>query len=374
MRGGARLLQQAAIDEPAIDQACQIGVRTGEQPNGNGWPQAEQQQERNEMAASITESNAEHGTRVASSPAVHAAHRRSRQGVIYGVLSYGTWGLVPLYFKAVERVAPVEVVAQRVFWTCLLLGILLTLVRRWGALRRALRRPKTRWALAATAALLAVNWLTYIYAVSTNRVVEASLGYFLNPLVNVLLGVILLHERLRKWQMASVAIALIGVAILGAPPIAVTLAVTFAFYGLLRKTMAVDGLLALFVETVILVPFGVAFLVYLMARGESAFVLSDPGMCALLAASSIVTAIPLLLFGAAARRLQFATLGFLQYLAPTIQFLLAVFAFGEPMTPLRWAAMSLIWIAVAIYLADSLRVYRRLREQMPQAVPAPADI
>ncbi len=304
-------------------------------------------------------------TRDASPPAPDPL--RSRQGVLYGVLSYGLWGLIPLYFKAVASVSPIEVLAQRVFWSFVFLSIVLTLVRRWDALLRALCNRQVLLALSASTLLLAVNWFTYIYAVSTNRVVEGSLGYFLNPLVNVVIGVTLLKERLRSWQLASVLLAIIGVAILGAPPIAITLALTFAFYGLLRKTVAADGLVGLFVETMLLLPVAAAYLAYLAVAGRSSFDTGDPRMCLLLAASGVVTAIPLLLFAAAARRLRFATLGFLQYLAPTIQFLLAVFAFGEAMTPLKWTAMSLIWTAVAIYSIDSLRLYRQQRGAPPRA-------
>jgi chloramphenicol-sensitive protein RarD len=299
-------------------------------------------------------------------PTLSAAddHARSRQGVIYGVLSYGLWGLIPLYFKAVASVPPVEVLAQRVFWSFVFLAIVLTLVRRWEALGRALRNRQVLIALGTSTVLLAINWFTYIYAVAANNVVEASLGYFLNPLVNVVIGVVLLKEKLRAWQFASVALAIVGVAILGAPPIAITLAVTFAFYGLLRKTVAADGLVGLFVETMLLLPVAAAYLAYLAVVGRSSFDAADPRMCLLLAASGVVTAIPLLLFAAAARRLRFATLGFLQYLAPTIQFLLAVFAFGEDMTPVKWTAMSLIWTAAAIYSVDSLRLYRQQRGEM----------
>jgi chloramphenicol-sensitive protein RarD len=301
------------------------------------------------------------------------AHRRARQGVVYGVLSYGLWGLIPLYFKLVARLSPLEVLAHRVFWSFLLLAGAITLLRRWPHLLRAVGQRQVVLALSASTALLACNWLTYIYAVFSNQVVEASLGYFLTPLVNVLLGVAILHERLRAWQIASVVLAGVGVAILGAPPIAVTLAVTFALYGLLRKTVAADGLEALFVETTLLAPLSAGYLVFLAATGRAGFVTSDPRMCLLLASSGVVTAAPLLLFAASARRLQMATLGFLQYLAPSIQFLLAVLAFGERLSPVQWAALALIWIAVGIYCIDSLRVYRRQRGELLRAAPAPVD-
>ena len=299
-----------------------------------------------------------------------------RQGVIYGILSYGLWGLVPLYFKLVSEVWPPEVVAQRIWWSFLLLAIVMTLVGRWREVLPALRSRPIMLALGTSTLLLAFNWFVYIYAVSTNQVVEASLGYFLNPLVNVVLGVVILKERLRRWQLGSVALACAGMAILGAPWIAVSLAVSFAFYGLLRKQVAVDGLLGLFVETLLLAPAALAFIGYLAATGSSAFVTSDPAMCATLAASGVVTAVPLLLFAAAARRLRFATLGFLQYLAPTIQFLLAVFYFGEPLSTAKLAALACIWTAVAVYSLDALRMLKSRRDarQSELLEPAPADV
>ena len=187
-------------------------------------------------------------------------HDRSRQGVIYGIAAYGCWGLIPLYFKSVAYVPPLEVLAHRVAWSLLLLGLLVTLSRRWADFRRAITSKGVILTLAVSTLLLGVNWLTYIYAVSTNQVVEASLGYFLNPLVNVVLGVALLKEPLRGWQMASVGLAVIGVAILGAPPIAITLALSFAFYALLRKHVAVDGMLGLLIETILLVPLAIGYL------------------------------------------------------------------------------------------------------------------
>jgi chloramphenicol-sensitive protein RarD len=308
-------------------------------------------------------------------PVTPADH--SRQGVIYGALSYGLWGLVPLYFKLVASVAPLEVVAQRVVWSFVLLTGLITLLRRWPDVGPALRSRPVMMALATSTLLLAFNWFVYIYAVSTNQVVEASVGYFLNPLVNVVIGVVILKEHLRRWQLASVVLAGIGVAILGVPWIAVSLALSFAFYGLLRKQVAADGLLGLFIETLLLAPAALAFVLYLSYYGQSAFASTDPAMCVTLAASGIVTCVPLLLFAAAARRLRFATLGFLQYLAPTIQFLIAVFLFREPLTTLKVVSLSLIWTAVAIYSIDSLRMLRQHRLTLREAErlePAPADV
>lgn len=299
-------------------------------------------------------------------------HHRSRQGVVYGVLSYGLWGLIPLYFKLVSHVAPEEVLAERVAWSCALLAVLITAVGRWQDVRPALVSRMTLLMLSASTLLLGFNWFVYIYAVSTNQVVEASLGYFLTPMVNVAIGVVILKEHLRRWQLASLLLAGAGVAILGAPLIAVCLALSFAFYGLLRKQVAVDGLLALFIETMLLLPLALAYIAYLEATGQAAFVASDPATCVKLAASGVVTAVPLLLFAAAARRLRFSTMGFLQYLAPSVQFVLAVAVFHEELSTAKVAALACIWTAVTIYSYDTIRAYRRERRALPQ--PAPADV
>lgn len=313
--------------------------------------------------------------RTAETPATrHDAANRARQGFIFAVLSYGLWGLVPLYFKLVVSVPPVEVVAQRVIWAFVLLAIIVTLVGRWRDVGRTLRSRRTMLALVASTLLLAFNWFVYIYSVTTNQLVEASLGYFLNPLVSVLLGVVILGERLRRGQTAGIALAVVGVAILGVPWIAVSLAVSFAFYSLVRKQVAADGLLALLIETMLLAPFALVFVLYLQAAGESAFAAGGASMRLTLMASGVVTCVPLLLFAAAARRLRLATVGILQYLAPTIQFLIAVFFFHEPLSTSKLVALCFIWTAVAIYAIDSLRVIvgRRSPEKAP--LPVPADV
>jgi chloramphenicol-sensitive protein RarD len=307
-----------------------------------------------------------------STRAAEADH--SRRGLVYAVLSYGLWGLVPLYFKLVVSVAPAEVLAQRVFWSFVLLAIAVTLLRRWPDVGRTLRAPNTMLALVASTLLLAFNWFVFIYSVTTNQLVEASLGYFLNPLVNVLLGVAFLGERLRRWQTAGIALAAVGVAILGVPWIAVSLAVSFAFYGLVRKQVAADGLLGLFIETLLLAPFALAFILYWHATATSAFVAGTPSMRLTLMASGVVTCVPLLLFAAAARRLRLATVGILQYLSPTIQFFIAVFLFHEPLSTTKLVALGFIWTAVAIYAVDSLRLIAQRRNVARVSLPVPGDV
>ncbi len=288
---------------------------------------------------------------------------------MYGIAAYGLWGLMPVYFKLVSEVPPPEVLAHRIVWLLVLLAMIITVLGRWRDLRPALQSKTVLVTLCASTLLLSMNWFTYIYAVASNQVVEASLGYFLNPLVNVLIGVAILKEHIRPWQSAAVLLAGIGVAMLGAPLIAVVLALSFAFYGLLRKTVAVDGLLGLFIETMLLLPLALGYLVYLAATHQSMFVLSDPSLCIKLMASGGVTAVPLLLFTAAARRLRFSTLGFLQYLAPTVQFALAVTWFGESMTLEKLVSFGFIWGAVAIYSIDSLLAYRNQRGEAARPVP-----
>jgi chloramphenicol-sensitive protein RarD len=293
----------------------------------------------------------------------------SKHGIIYGIAAYGSWGLFPLYFKAVASVPPVEVLAHRALWSFVVLAVLVGWVGRWGELWRELRSRKLRLMLAASTLLITVNWLLYIQAVATDRVLEASLGYFVNPLVSVLLGVAFLGERLRLYQTLSIVLALAGVlvmvALLGEVPwIALTLALTFALYGLLRKIMPVDGLVSLAVETLLMAPVALAYLAWLAAsrgggQGFTWGMATGPGMCGLLMLSGPITSIPLLFFGAAARRLRLSTMGILQYLSPSLQFMLAVAVFREPFTAAKAVSFGLIWLAIALYTADSFRAVRQ---------------
>ena len=288
-----------------------------------------------------------------------------RLGFWYGLGAYGLWGLIPLYFKQVAHLPPVDIVAHRVVWSCALLAAIVVGLRRWPDAMKTLRSPGLMRMLAASTALIAVNWFTYIYAVSSGQVLEASLGYFITPLANVLLGVIVLGERLRRLQVAAILVALVAVVCLGAasgamPWIAVSLACSFSCYGLVRKTTPVDPLLGLLVETALLLPLSGAYLIYNAAQTPTGQGHDVPTL-ALLALGGAITAAPLLLFAAAARRLAMTTLGFLQYLAPSLQFLVAVFVFGEAVSESKLWSFVGIWIAVAIYSADSLLAQPRRR-------------
>ena len=285
---------------------------------------------------------------------------RRTAGFLAGIGAYGTWGLIPGYFKAVAAAPPLELLAHRVVWAIVLLLVLLKQQGRLGDLREALRPGRTLAMLSASTVLIAVNWLVYIWAVVGGRVLEGSLGYFINPLVNVVLGVLVLKEKLERAVVLAVAMAGLGVAWLtlsiGHPPwVSLTLAFSFGSYGLLRKLAPVGAVVGLAVETLLLFPFALGYLAWARGSGRLTFLAGDLGLDALLVLAGPLTAIPLLLFTAAARRLPLSTLGFIQYLSPTLQFLLAVFLWGEPLGPERAVAFACIWSGLLIFTVHSLR-------------------
>ncbi|HMQ34526.1 MAG TPA: EamA family transporter RarD [Chloroflexaceae bacterium] len=277
------------------------------------------------------------------------------KGVVYAAGAYLTWGLLPLFWKALQHVPALEILANRVAWA-LVVGLAVGAVRgSWGWLGAALRSPRTLLTFGASALLLAVNWGLYIWAVNAGHVVETSLGYFINPLVNVFLGVVFLRERLRVGQGAAIALALAGVLYLtvsyGSPPwIALTLAASFGGYGLLRKLAPLNSLEGFTLETMVMALPAVAYLGYIEATtGASALLHGGAGTALLLASSGVVTAVPLLLFAAGARRVTMTTLGLLQYIAPTMQFMLGVLVYGEALSPARLLGFGLVWVALAVY-------------------------
>ncbi|MGA9581901.1 MAG: EamA family transporter RarD [Allosphingosinicella sp.] len=287
---------------------------------------------------------------------------RTRSGLLMGLGAYALWGVLPLYFKALVHVGATEIVAHRILWSLLFLGALATLWKRWPRIRAALANPRIALTLLLTAVLIGINWLVYIYAVVSGHVLEGSLGYYLNPLVNVLLGVFLLKERLSRMQKAAVFLAGAGVAILAfgageAIWISLTLAASFAVYGFLRKVAPVESLEGLWIETLFLAPLALGWVFWLSQSGDSGFLdsrLTD----LLLILGGALTAIPLLLFTAAAKRLPYSTLGFLQYVAPSMQFLLAVLVFGEPLTTAHMICFAAIWVALAIFVGEGVRTHR----------------
>lgn len=305
-------------------------------------------------------------TRPVVAPAPRSADPPSeaRVGVLYATAAYGLWGVFPVYFKLVATVPALEVLAHRIIWSLVfLLGLLLARHRLRGALS-VLRDRRTLITLGLTTLLIATNWLLFIWAVTHDLVLQASLGYFINPLVSVLLGFLFLRERLRRWQTAAVVLAGLGVGCMTLlagqfPGLALYLAVSFGLYGLLRKVARVESLVGLAVETGLLTPLALGFLVTQMIRGQAVFGAGSTELSLLLMLAGVITATPLLAFTAAARRLRLATLGFLQYLAPTGHFLLAVLAFGEPFTRAHLATFACIWAALAIYSIDTLKGARR---------------
>lgn len=286
--------------------------------------------------------------------------REARRGAWYGFLAYGFWGLFPLYFKTVAEVPALEILAHRILWSFLVLAVLVAITRRSGEIRTILADPRTALMLLGSTLMIATNWLLFIVSVNTGRVIESSLGYFINPLVNVLLGYLFLSERLRGPQRASLLLAGAGVALLvglngRVPWISVALAVTFAFYALLRKMAPVESLAGLTFETGILGPAALCYIVWGAVSGNGAFLTGSARFDRLLPLAGIITAVPLLLFGVAARRVRMTTLGFLQYVTPTGHFLLAVFVFGEPFGKGDLAAFLMIWAGLAIYSVDAVR-------------------
>lgn len=286
--------------------------------------------------------------------------RQTKIGVAYGLAAYLWWGFIALYFKAVASVTPMEVLCHRVLWSAIFLLSLLALRTRLASAWRTLREWRTFRLLLLSTALIAINWYTFIWAVGHDRVLEASLGYFINPLLNVILGVVFLHERLRPRQRISVLLAALGVLTLtltqgSFPGLAFILALSFGFYGLVRKRVAAGPMEGLCLETLLLSPVALLWLARLHANGNLAFTQAGEGMKFLLAAGGMITALPLLWFTNAARRLPYSTVGVLQYLAPSLQFLLAVVAFHEPFGHEKLLSFAFIWTALGLFSYDLYR-------------------
>jgi chloramphenicol-sensitive protein RarD len=292
------------------------------------------------------------------------------KGIWYGIAAYGIWGLFPIYWKLIHGVPPLQTVAHRLSWSLVFLVILVTVLREWKSLHKAITgRVLAIYALASV--LLTINWLVYIWAVDSGFVVESSLGYFINPLVNVLLGVIFLKERLSVYKWIPIGIAAIGVVYLAVsygslPWISLALAFTFGFYGLIKKMAPLGSLHGLTLETAILFLPAVGFLVFSETQGVGAFGHISTRTTVLLALAGVVTALPLLLFAGAARSIPLSTLGLLQYIAPTLQFLLGVFAYGEPFTHDRLIGFSIIWAALILLTVGGF--YERRKAMVTEPV------
>lgn len=291
---------------------------------------------------------------------------RRRAGLAAGVGAYIWWGLLPLYFPLLSPAGAVEIVAHRVVWSLALCLALLGVTRGWAAVGGALRDRRALGQLAVAAALVAVNWLVFVYAVFAGQVVDAALGYFINPLVTVLLAVVVLGERMRRVQWAALGLGTVAVVVIaagagGLPWVALVLAASFGLYGLVKNRVgrSVPALAGLAVETAVLAPVAAAYLAVVALDGVAAFGAHGPVHAAAMALTGVVTATPLLLFSAAARRLPLATLGFVQYLAPAMQFAIGVLVLREPMPPARWAGFALVWVALIVLTVDGARRARR---------------
>ncbi len=288
-----------------------------------------------------------------------ADRREGTLGGLFALGAFGIWGAIPLYYKALVGVPVLEVVAHRILWSAVFLLLVVALARRGRAILAALSDRRARWALLATTLLISFNWLVFIWAVNAERVLESSLGYYICPLISVLLGVLVLGERLSAWRTVAVALAAVGVlvfsfGVVGFPWISLSLAVSFGFYGLLRKTVKVGALEGLTIETALVAPVALTFLLVLDWRGAGTFGAVDLRTDLLLVLAGLVTAVPLFFFASAARRLRLSTVGFFQYIAPSGNLLIAIFVFGEPFTRTHLITFLFIWAALAIVTVESL--------------------
>ena len=288
-----------------------------------------------------------------------------RRGFLLGVAAYGMWGLFPVYWTILEPAGAVEILSHRVCWSLLVMVGLTVGLRRTSQLRGILRSPRLLALLTLASVVIGLNWGGFIWGVNNERVVEVSLGYFITPLVTVLLGVFVLGEQLRPLQWTAIGIAALAVVGLtidyGRPPwVSLLLAGSFGTYGLMKKKAGVDAVESLTFETLVLVPLATGYLVWLSAEGSSSFTTHGLGHALLLTTTGVVTAVPLICFGAAAIRISMTTIGLLQYLAPTLHFALGVLVFHEEMTPVKWLGFALVWLALVIFTFEALQ-HRSLR-------------
>jgi chloramphenicol-sensitive protein RarD len=289
-------------------------------------------------------------------------HQHHRAGLALGLGAYGLWGVLPIYFKLIKSVAAVDIVAHRVLWSLPFLALLILLSKGWDKLRAAVTRPRTIGILTVTALLIGGNWLLYVYSVTAGHILAASFGYYLNPLANVLLGRFVLKEKLGRLQWVAVAVAAAGISVLAAGAlsqlwISLTLCITFALYGLLRKVVPADAVTGLAIETAMLFPVATLWLGWHASQG-AAVMGSSTFLTLMLLAAGVVSTTPLILFTAAAKRLPYSTMGMLQFIAPTLQFLIAVAVYGEPFTTAHAIAFPLIWAAMVLYVFVLMRTPR----------------
>ena len=289
-----------------------------------------------------------------------------RRGLLLAFSAYLLWGAFPFYFALLAAADPVEIIGHRIFWSFLFCIVGVLLVREWSHLREVMATPRLFWGLAAAGVLVSVNWLVYVWGVLNDHIVDASLGYFINPLFTVALAVLVLRERLRTAQKVAVGVALVAVVVIAIgygqfPWVALTLAVSFGIYGLVKKQVGgtVSPLVGLTVETAMLSPLALGYLLWLQSTGSSAYLAHGPGLTTALTLAGAVTAVPLLLFAAASGRIPLSMMGLIQYLTPCIQFSIGVWVMHEAMPPSRWVGFGLVWVALVLLTVDSLRAARR---------------
>jgi chloramphenicol-sensitive protein RarD len=290
--------------------------------------------------------------------------------VLLGLGAWTLWGFFPLYWPLLEPAGAVEILAHRIVWSVIVLAVVVVVTRRGPSLRALVANRRKLVLLAVASVLITINWGTYIWGVNNHHVVESSLGYFVNPLVSVLLGVLVLGERLRRLQWAALALAAVAVLALtveyGRPPwVSLVLAFSFGTYGLVKKKADAGAVESLVVETLVVSPVAVAYLLTLTATGASSFGGQGAGHVVLMMGTGLVTVIPLLCFGGAATRIPLSTLGLMQYLTPTTQFILGLTVFDEPMPPMRWVGFGLIWLALVLFTIETLRLHRRQLRTAP---------
>ncbi|WP_044437401.1 EamA family transporter RarD [Skermanella aerolata] len=301
-----------------------------------------------------------------SSPIARKPIDPTVSGVFYALGAFLMWGVLPLLFRALQPATPPEILSHRVVWSLLMMIAIVLVMRSPRAVTRALSSRRQLGIYIVTTALITTNWLIFIWAVNSGHIVQTSLGYYINPVVNVILGVVFLRERLNRNQWISISLAILGVTSLVVnlgtlPWVSLTLAVTFGFYALIRKKEGIDPLIGLLIETALLTPFALSYLLWIGVAGTGLFTLAAPGMAALLLVAGVVTAIPLIFFNFAAQRLKLSTIGLMQYLSPTMQLGIGVLVFEEAFTGVHALAFGLIWTALAIYSADAYLVHRTAR-------------
>lgn len=293
--------------------------------------------------------------------------QRSRQGVLLAIGAYTMWGIAPIYFKSIAEVSPLEILSHRVIWSFFLLAALLHFGRHWRSVRDIIKNKTKMMFLVSTAILVGANWLIFIWAVNSNHMLDASLGYYINPLINVLLGMVFLGERLRKLQWFAVVLAACGVLVQlivfgSVPVVAIALAMSFGCYGLLRKKVSVEAQTGLFIETLVMLPAAAIYLLFIASSPTSNMIDNPMQLNTLLIAAGVITTLPLLCFTGAATRLKLSTLGFFQYIGPSLMFLLAVLIYGEPFTSDKAITFAFIWGALVVFSFDGLRNNRKSRK------------